>query len=140
MNIKELFGLITLRVMVKYQEEITKSKINVVELSESEQIYLEQIYLLKNPTFSEFASAIKTSKPAATQIISKYIKKGYVYKIQSENDKRVFNIYLSDNLKNYFAESGEIIDGIFEEELSILSKEEYENLNIIFEKIYNGGK
>jgi len=63
---------------------------------------LSIIHKLKNPTLSNLSALLKISKPSVTAIINKLIKLGFVKKIQSDNDKRIFHIYLTDEGKKIF--------------------------------------
>ncbi len=79
------------------------AKIDTVELTLNEYKYLEIIDTLENSTFTEIANELGYSKPAVTAIVNKLIKKDLIYKKQSENDKRVFNIYFSIEGKKIFS-------------------------------------
>ena len=54
------------------------------ELSSSEYFCLECIYLLDNPTITEFANFLDISSPNATYKVKQLIKKGYIKKEKSK--------------------------------------------------------
>ena len=105
------------------------------KISNSEENYLGIIFNLKRITLSKFAEQAKITKPAATQIINKYIEKGYVTKNVSEKDKRVCYIELTEKLKKYFNESYKKLNKIYSDCLSNLTEEEMLQLNTLLLKI-----
>lgn len=62
------------------------------ELSMRQVYYLETILRMESPTFGEVAQKLEVTKPSVTAIVEKLIQKGYVKKIQSEEDRRTFHI------------------------------------------------
>ena len=66
------------------------------DLSMRQLLYLEAIAKLKNPTFSELADNLAVTKPSVTAIVQKLIRMGYVEKVQSQEDRRVFHIVLKE--------------------------------------------
>lgn len=70
-------------------------------LSAMEVFSLEVIYLLGKPTVSEFADFIGISRSAASYKIAMLIQKGYITKEASENDKREFNLILTEKYLKY---------------------------------------
>jgi DNA-binding MarR family transcriptional regulator len=65
------------------------------DLSMRQMLYLETISQMKNPTFSDLANKLSVTKPSVTAIIKKLIKMGYVNKVQSKEDLRVYHILLA---------------------------------------------
>jgi DNA-binding MarR family transcriptional regulator len=63
---------------------------------------VKQIYYLKiigeneEMTFSKLAKVTHNSKPTITEMINKFIDYGCVYKKKSDEDKRVYYIYLTE--------------------------------------------
>jgi DNA-binding MarR family transcriptional regulator len=62
------------------------------ELSMRQVYYLETILRMESPTFSDVAQNLGITKPSVTAIVEKLIQKGYVEKVQSENDRRTYHI------------------------------------------------
>jgi len=108
---------------------------NENKITNSEDRYLGIIFDLKKLTLSKFAEKAKITKPAATQIINKYIDKGYVTKKVSEEDKRVCYIELSEQIKKYLADSCNKLNKMYNECLSFLTEEEFEQFNNLLLKI-----
>jgi DNA-binding MarR family transcriptional regulator len=57
--------------------------------------YLEIINDLSNPNITELASEMKLTKPTVTVGLDKLIQKGYVTKIQSDDDRRSSHLHLT---------------------------------------------
>lgn len=66
------------------------------DLTISEIIALHTIASLKNPTIVEFANTIKISQSNATYVIHKLVRKGYITKVPSSSDGRVFLLSVTD--------------------------------------------
>jgi len=104
-------------------------------ITSTENYYLSIINSLKDITLSKFAELAKITKPAATQIINKYVDKGYVIKKISDDDKRVCYIELSEQIKKYLADSCNKLNKMYNECLSFLTEEEFEQFNNLLLKI-----
>ena len=115
-----------------YQNEEVKKE---NKISNNENYYLDIIFNLKKITLTKFAEMAKVTKPAATQIINKFIDKGYVTKSISNSDKRVCYIELTENIKKYFNESYQKLNQFYQECMSFLSNEELKEFNTILLKI-----
>lgn len=70
-------------------------------LTAMEVFSLEVIYLLGQPTISEFADFIGISRSAASYKVAMLIQKGYVLKEASENDKREFRLIITEKYLRY---------------------------------------
>ncbi|MDI6742476.1 MAG: MarR family transcriptional regulator [Smithella sp.] len=57
--------------------------------------YIDVINRLGNPNLGEIAKVLKLSKPSVTAIIDKLSGKGYIQKVQSDEDRRSFHVHLS---------------------------------------------
>ncbi|MDW7690564.1 MarR family transcriptional regulator [Flammeovirgaceae bacterium SG7u.111] len=58
--------------------------------------YLDLIGRLEKPTLSKLAEELQITRPSVSAIVNKLIEKGYVYKTQSEDDQRIFYLFVSD--------------------------------------------
>ena len=91
MKIKEkvtkLYNRIKLAI---YKNMFHKSDNKEEEITSSEYFCLQCIYLLDKPTISTFAQFLDISAPNATYRVKKLIKKGYITKQQTKDDKREF--------------------------------------------------
>ena len=61
--------------------------------------YLEVISSLHNPNITELASEMKLTKPTVTVAVDKLIDRDYIYKVQSDEDRRNSHLHLTDRGK-----------------------------------------
>ncbi len=105
------------------------------KISESEVNYLNIIYKKESINLTKFAKEAKITKPAATQLVNKYIEKGYVIKKVSSVDKRVCYLELTENIKKIFEESYKKLNEFWNSCLDVLTKEEFEELKKLLMKL-----
>lgn len=77
-------------------EENAKGQLNISGLTLTQMHYLETIYSLDNPNITELAIVLKLSKPTVKVAIDKLIEKEFVYKVQSDADRRSAHLHLSE--------------------------------------------
>jgi DNA-binding MarR family transcriptional regulator len=58
--------------------------------------YLTVIYQLGMPNFGDVANALHLTKPSISAMVQRLMKNGLVSKIQSEEDKRIFHLKLTE--------------------------------------------
>ena len=133
-NLFELVEEINKKFLEKYYE-ISEGIEERLELSERDFYYLRIIFEARKMNLTEFSKISKVSKPSGTKIINKYLKKGYVIKEVSEEDKRFSYIQLSNELKNYLEKDQQIANRVYESFLSVLNKNERELLEKLLVKI-----
>jgi DNA-binding MarR family transcriptional regulator len=85
--------------MVVQTEEVAKEKFDLTGLTLTQLHYLETIYTLSNPNLTELAISLKLSKPTVTVAIDKLIEKNYVFKVQSDEDRRSTHLHLTEKGK-----------------------------------------
>lgn len=85
-----------------YKSIFQKIQNRETSLTTVETFCIEIIYAMNNPTVSEFASFIQISSPNAAYKVNSLIKKGYLRKVQSENDKREFHLEVTDKYLSYY--------------------------------------
>ena len=85
-----------------YQSMFEQIKTREMSLSAVESFCIEIIYAMGNPTVTEFASFINISSPNAAYKINALIKKGYLNKVQSEDDKREYHLEVTDKYIKYY--------------------------------------
>ena len=66
------------------------------DLSMKQMVYLEAIARMDRPTYTDLARELKVSKPSVTAIASKLMLKGYLTRIQSAQDLRMFHLILTE--------------------------------------------
>ena len=73
-----------------YKNMFNRMVENDESLSSSEYFCLECIYLMDNPTITQFANFLDISAPNATYKVKQLIKKGFITKERSQKDRREF--------------------------------------------------
>lgn len=100
-------------------------------LSAMEAFSLEIIGSMDEPTVSKFAKFTGISQPNASYKVQSLIKKGYIKKAASENDKRENILLLTDKYYSYNSMYSEDLERVSENIEKTLTDEE----RIIFEKV-----
>jgi DNA-binding MarR family transcriptional regulator len=72
------------------------------DLTVLESFSLDVIYSLHEPTIVEYARYMKISQPNATYKINQLIDKGYLVKVQDENDGRVYHLRVTDKFHKLY--------------------------------------
>lgn len=134
-EVSQMFFRLYDRVMCQYKNDERLSSRSIPELTVNDEYYLDIIYRLGGPTYTEFAEAAVITKPAATQIVKRFIEKGYVRRIRSTEDRRVYHLRPDDSVKQYFDENYRFLDEVFDKCLSVLDQDEIAQLKAIFSKI-----
>lgn len=121
--------------IIKFREKACEEELSDITINQC--YYLDAIHRLGNPPFSELAKELKVSKASVTAAINKLINLDYVYKVRSDEDRRTYNIYLSEKGKKAVyidKENHKILAKYIKE---CLNGEETEQLTKIFKKIIN---
>lgn len=71
----------------------------LMNLTLSQVQYLEAIAGLDQATITGISERLKVTKPSATTAVQKLIQHGFVFKVQSSDDRRVFILKLSETGK-----------------------------------------
>jgi len=113
-----------------YQKVFERLQERETSLTTVETFCMEIIYALKNPTINEFARLANLSGPNAAYKVSCLMKKGYLRKVQSQEDRREYHLEVTEKYLDYYNISyqyvGTVIDrmkGRFsEEELKVIER------------------
>ena len=102
-----------IQVYTKFKLHFYKSLFEKIQQRETslttvETYCIEIIHAMGNPTIGEFASFIQISSPNAAYKVNSLIKKGYVRKVQSEDDKREYHLEVTDKYFDYYNYKGYI--------------------------------
>ena len=92
---------------------------------------VETIYLMGNPTITEFANALSISQPNATYRIKSLIEKGYVVKTETEK-RNTHRLQVTEKFMRFFHEDMDYGHFIFKRLSERFSKEELEQVDGIF--------
>ena len=121
-----------------YQEIFRRFQDREVSLTTVETFCMETIQALGNPSVNEFASFMRISPPNAAYKVNSLIKKGYIRKVQSPEDRREYHLEVTQKYIDYYNISSsymvEVMDRIakrfspedcakLEEMLNIVSRE-----------------
>lgn len=85
-----------------YTKFFERAQEREASLTTVETFCMEIIHSMGNPTVNEFARVANISSPNAAYKVSSLIKKGYLRKIQSEQDRREFHLEVTDKYINYY--------------------------------------
>lgn len=97
-------------------------------LTTVETFCMETIYAMEEPTVNEFASFLGISTPNAAYKVNSLVKKGYIEKIQSEDDKREFHLKPTKKYVDYYDISNAYRSKVMERAASRFTEEELEKL------------
>ncbi len=122
-----------------YKALFEKIKNRETSLTTVETYCIEIIHAMGRPTVSEFASFIQISSPNAAYKVNSLVKKGYLNKVQSEEDRREYYLEVTDRYLNYHHITTNYVDIVTdrmkerfsEEELAVLEK----LLKIVYEEL-----
>ena len=79
-----------------YQELFRRFQDREASLTTMETFCVESIQALGSPTVNEFANFMRISPPNAAYKVNSLVKKGYVNKVRSEQDKREYYLEVTD--------------------------------------------
>lgn len=85
-----------------YQKVFSRFQAREASLTTVETFCMEIIQALGTPTINEFASFVQISPPNAAYKVNSLIKKGYLKKVQSENDRREYFLVVTQKYEDYY--------------------------------------
>lgn len=92
-----------------YTKIFSRFQSREASLTAVETFCVEAIYALNRPTINEFATFTQISAPNAAYKVNSLIKKGYIKKIRSKEDKREFFLEVTDKFMEYYGISYDYI-------------------------------
>ena len=108
------------------------------DITMHQMLYLETIARLNQPTFGEIADFLSVTRPSVSTIIKKLIKLGYVKKVQSSADGRVYHLYLTNNGLRFNELHNEVHQILARRITKNLNQNEIEALAELMTKITDG--
>lgn len=132
-TIVELIAALT-HLIGNYQDSIME-KLETLGLTMKQFDSIYAIGRLQNPTPSKLARELKVSKPAITAIVEHFADRGYVGKVQSDGDKRVFHIHLTEKGLQVMRTHESIHDTIADAFIQALSEDELSELTELLSKV-----
>ena len=85
-----------------YQEIFRRFQDREASLTTVETFCMETIQALGSPTVNEFASFMRISSPNAAYKVNSLIKKGYIRKVQSPDDRREYHLEVTQKYIDYY--------------------------------------
>lgn len=85
-----------------YQEILTSFQSREASLTTVETFCMESIQALRSPTINEFASFLHISPSNAAYKVNSLVKKGYVDRVQSPEDRREFHLRATQKYIDYY--------------------------------------
>lgn len=128
-----------------YKEIFQRFQSREASLTTVETFCMETILALKNPTINEFSTFMCISSPNATYKVNSLVRKGYIRKVQSRQDRREYRLEVTQKYIDYYNISSsymmEVMDRVtqrfsaeecekFKEMLEIISRELMPEVNI----------
>lgn len=111
-----------------YQKVFERWEDREATLTTVETFCMEIIYAMKNPTVNEFASVANLSSPNAAYKVNSLVKKGYLRKIQSKEDKREYHLEPTEKYIDYYNISYHYMDTVMDRIQNRFTKEEQAQL------------
>lgn len=118
-----------------YQKVFEKWQDREASLTTVETFCMEIIYAMKNPTVEEFARVANISSPNAAYKVNSLVKKGYVRKVRSDVDKRVFRLEVTEKYMNYYNISYSYLETVVKRVEERFTPEEVKQLSDMLEII-----
>ena len=85
-----------------YQEIFQRFQNREASLTAVETFAMETIKALGSPTVNEFASFMRISPPNAAYKVNSLVKKGYIRKVQSPDDRREYHLVVTQKYLDYY--------------------------------------
>ncbi|MCL2826829.1 MAG: MarR family transcriptional regulator [Eggerthellaceae bacterium] len=120
-----------------YQRIFQRLNAREATLTTMEAFSVEIIDALGTPTVSEFAKFVNISTANATYKIQSLIKKGYLRKERSEEDRRESHLFLTDRYHDYKKMGTNYIDMVVQRIQQVHSPEEVTAFKLMLESISN---
>lgn len=105
-------------------------------LTTVESYCVDIIHAMGRPTINEFASFINISSPNAAYKVAGLIKKGYVKKERSKDDKREYFIQVTDKYMEYFNLSNIYVSTVIQRINERFSQQELEVVDRVLRITY----
>jgi len=113
--LEKLFEQVYVKFKLHFYLEIFKRfRGREASLSTVETFAMETIQALGSPTVNEFASFMHISSPNAAYKVNSLVKKGYVQKVQSPQDKREFHLVPTEKYQEYYDISSRYVRTVVE--------------------------
>ncbi len=113
--LQEDFGKVYMKFKLHfYQKVFERLQDREASLTTVETFCMEIIYALNKPTVAEFAKIANISSPNAAYKINNLVKKGYLKKVQSEQDRREYHLEVTEKYLDYYNISYNYMDTVMQ--------------------------
>ena len=130
--LEKSFSDIYTKFKLSLYSKVFNQDINVEDaLSATEVLCVELIYAMGRPTINEFASFAQLSAPNAAYKVGNLVKKGYVRKVQSEEDKREYHLEVTEKYMTTYGVTYDSIGKVMKRIRERFSPEQVEELEEI---------
>ena len=85
-----------------YQKVFSRIQDREASLTTVETFCMETIQALGSPTVNEFATFMRISPPNAAYKVNSLVKKGYIRKVQSPDDRREYHLEVTQKYIDYY--------------------------------------
>ena len=111
-----------------YKEIFDRFQTREASLTTVETFCMETILALGRPTVNEFASFMSISSPNAAYKVNSLIRKGYINKVQSQEDRREYHLEVTQKYIDYYNISSRYTDLVMDRICRRFTPEECEKL------------
>ena len=111
-----------------YQEIFRRFQDREASLTTVETFCMETIMALGTPTVNEFATFMRISPPNTAYKVNSLVKKGYIRKVQSREDKREYHLEVTSKYIDYYNISASYMVEVMHRISSRFTPEECEKL------------
>ncbi|MBQ3932521.1 MAG: MarR family transcriptional regulator [Lachnospiraceae bacterium] len=129
---KEFMNVYTKFKLHFYQRVFERLNDREASLTTVETFCMEIIYALNNPTVAEFSKIANLSSPNAAYKINNLVKKGYLRKVQSDEDKREYHLEVTEKYMSYYNISYNYMETVMKRIDDRFSKKELKILEEFF--------
>lgn len=114
-----------------YKEIFQRFQDREASLTTVETFCMETIYALGRPTINEFATFMCISAPNAAYKVNSLVKKGYLKKVQSVDDRREYHLEVTQKYIDYYDISASYMRTVMERITQYFSSEDCDKLEEI---------
>lgn len=127
--LEEAFTTIYIKFKLAFYRKIfSRFESREATLTAVETFCVEAIHALGRPTINEFANFVEISPANATYKVNSLVKKGYVVKVRSEQDKRECFLEVTQKFNQYYGLSIDYVYTVIGRMKNRFSPEQLEQL------------
>lgn len=121
--------------LYRIQSSYLAKKFEKLDIGSGQYLFLLHLYKHKGITQEKLTEVLNVDKATTTRAIKKLEQVGYVEKIKREDDKRAYNLRLTNKALNIEEDFFQILDTWNEKVHKVLSSEENEVLLKLLKKV-----